>query len=223
MRTARDIYAACNIMPSLQLHQLRVAAVAKLICESFDPPAGGPVKINDVVLACLFHDMGNIIKSDLTKFPEFRSERGLEYWENEKKEFINRYGNNAHTANVAIAKEIGLRNKVVALIDGVGFSRLADILASDSYGLKIVEYADTRVGPHGVLSIKDRLYEAKNRYDARQKRKSYYDTDENFERLAAVAHKLEEQILAGARIRTEDINDVAVAPLIKELRTYPVA
>ena len=41
-------------MPGLQLHQLRVAAVGKLICEHLKKP----VRTKDVVVACLFHDMG---------------------------------------------------------------------------------------------------------------------------------------------------------------------
>ena len=82
MRTPREIYAEFKIMPNLQLHQLRVAAVGKLISEHFTVP----VNVRDVVLACLFHDMGNILKFDLTQFPEFREPQGILYWEEVKKE-----------------------------------------------------------------------------------------------------------------------------------------
>jgi 5'-deoxynucleotidase YfbR-like HD superfamily hydrolase len=54
-------------MRNLQLHQLRVAAVGQIICESipdFD-------ETEEVVTTCLLHDMGNIIKFDLNYFPEF--------------------------------------------------------------------------------------------------------------------------------------------------------
>ncbi len=66
MKTVQQIYNDYNILPLLQLHQLRVAGVAKLITESITIP----VDAQAVVLACLFHDMGNIIKADFTYFPE---------------------------------------------------------------------------------------------------------------------------------------------------------
>src|SRR3989344_8748672 len=103
MKTPREIYSAYKIMPSLQLHQLRVAAVAKLLCEGCTKP----INEHDVILACLFHDMGNIIKSELSYFPDFTEPEGVEYWERVKADFVEAYGTDSHTANIAIAKEIG--------------------------------------------------------------------------------------------------------------------
>ena len=63
-----NIYAKYKIPPQLQTHQLRVAAVAKTICEHLWP------KLSDmrtIISTCLVHDMGNIIKFDLDKFPKF--------------------------------------------------------------------------------------------------------------------------------------------------------
>ena len=60
MKTPREIYTAYKIMPNLQLHQLRVAAVGKLICDNFNPPAGGTVNERGVILARLFSHMGKI-------------------------------------------------------------------------------------------------------------------------------------------------------------------
>lgn len=219
VKTARQIYTEYKIMPALQLHQLRVAAVAKLIADNFQNPAN----TKDVVLAGLFHDMGNIIKSDLVTFPEFLEPEGIDYWAHVKKDFIEKYGKDAHTANVLIAREIGLPNAVVKLLDGVGFSRLTSILASDSCELKICEYADTRVGPYGVLSIEERLAEARARYVAGYKRKQYYETSEDFEKLSRAARELEKQISASAKIVPDNITDAVITNAIEELREYPVS
>ncbi len=216
MRTPADIYAEYKIMPSLQLHQLRVAAVAKLICDNLDKP----IDERNVVLACLFHDMGNIIKSDLTKFPDFRADKGLEYWEGVKASFIKKYGKNTHEANVAIAKEIGLPAATISYIDSVSFSNLDTIVASASYEQKICEYADTRVGPYGILPLRERLEEARSRYVASGK--NYY-TEEGYARLSKAAEELEEQIFAEVSITPQHINDAAITPVIEELRTYAVA
>jgi len=58
-RSVWEIYTAYTVLPSLQLHMLRVAAVAKVICdnwiwEDFDKEA--------TMTSCFLHDMGNILK-----------------------------------------------------------------------------------------------------------------------------------------------------------------
>ena len=82
MRIPREVYSEYKIMPTLQLHQLRVAAVARLVCDHLTHP----INTRDVILACLFHDMGNIIKSNLNHFPEFCEPEGTAYWEKVKAE-----------------------------------------------------------------------------------------------------------------------------------------
>ena len=219
MRIAQDIYTEYKIMPSLQLHQLRVAAVAKLLCEHFKEP----VKERVVVLACLFHDMGNIIKSDLGYFPEFVEPEGREYWEKVKADFVEKYGGNHHQANVVIAKEIHLPAASVAFINGIGFSKLAEVVADLSWERKIVQYADLRVGPHSVLLLKERLQEGRKRYTATRTERPYYEFDEEFERLARAAEELETQITAQVAITPESIHEAAVQGSFKELRNYNIA
>jgi hypothetical protein len=217
MKTAREMYSTYKIMPSLQLHQLRVAAVGKLICDNFKQQ----VNERDVILACLFHDMGNIIKSDPSYFPEFIASEGLEYWERVKVDFVDRYGNDAHTANVSIAREIGLSEEIVALIDAVDFLHSAEICATSSWELKILQYADMRVGPHSVLPLGERLFEGRARYAARNIR--LFDTDEAFEQFSRLAHEFERRIFVETTIKPGGITDATVAPLFEELREYPVA
>ncbi len=50
------IYKKYKIMPQLQEHMFRVAAVALLICENFEDS----LPKEDIVTACLLHDMGKI-------------------------------------------------------------------------------------------------------------------------------------------------------------------
>ena len=101
MRRIQDIYDKYQILPILREHQLRVAAVAKMLCLNLKKP----VKTEQVVLACLFHDMGNIIKFDLKSFPEFYEPLGVAYWQKVKEDFIIKYGHDEHEANIAISKE----------------------------------------------------------------------------------------------------------------------
>ncbi len=218
MRTPREIYAQYKIIPSLQLHQLRVAAVAKLICENFKQP----INTREVVLACLFHDMGNIIKFDLATFPEFTKPEGVGYWEGVKTEYRAKYGTDHHAASQTIAREIGLSETVVGYIGLVGFSHALEVLESDSFEKKICEYSDMRVGPHGVLSLEDRIADGRKRYITRKESVSA-DWKDQFERLKGIEEKLEKQVFAETTTVSEDINDTAVAPIIEELWEYEVA
>lgn len=205
-------------MPNLQMHQLRVAAVGKMICENFSSGGEGqPDNTREVILACLFHDMGNIIKFDLKEFPEFRRDMGLQYWEAVKNDFVRKYGENAHEANVAIANEIGLSRKAVSYIDAISFSNLDNLVASESFEPKICEYADMRVGPYGVLTLAGRLSEARSRYVGRSK--DYY-TAEGFQKLKAAAEELEGQIFAFAKIKPEDITEEAISAHVGKLRDF---
>jgi hypothetical protein len=71
-----DIYKDYQIPDNLQLHQLRVAGVAKL---TFDNWLSEKPDINLITSVCLLHDMGNIIKFDFEKFPQL-VEGDIEHW-----------------------------------------------------------------------------------------------------------------------------------------------
>ncbi len=213
----REVYAAYRIMPGLQMHQMRVAAVAELVFSHFDQP----LRERTIVLACLFHDMGNLIKSDFAQFPEFLEPQGVEYWQGVKDEFIAKYGNKSHEANVKIAQELQLPPPVVALIDGIGFGSMAKTAAADSWEQKIVEYADCRVGPHGVLSLEERLVSTRERYLSRGDREYYEEA--GFIALKKSAHEIEDQLFAHAQIGPSAINDESAAPIIDRLWEYQVS
>jgi hypothetical protein len=217
MTTPREIYAAYKIMPNLQLHQLRVAAVGKRIAES------APYALDEksIVLAGLFHDMGNIIKSDLSVFPEFSEPEGAAHWEAVKAEFIQKYGDKTHRANIKIAQELKLPQRVIDIIDAVGFSNIKNVSDGDFWEEKIVEYADCRVGPRGVLPLRERSEEGRVRYIARTANDTGY-SEEMFEILYQEAVGLETQIFVMSTITPAEITDESIAPLIEQLWDYPV-
>jgi HD domain len=154
-------------MQNLQEHQLRVAAVAQLVCDSIE----GFTETKDVVAACLLHDMGNIIKFDLTYFPEFVQPEGLEHWQKVKDEFVLKYGDDEHIATEHIAREVMASKSTLDFVDNVGFRKLPITEAGTSLGQKICAYADMRVGPKGVLSIEKRTTDLRVRYEGRVRQK----------------------------------------------------
>lgn len=209
MRTPKEIYEAYQIMPNLQLHQLRVAAVGKFLCDNFTES----VNKNDVLLACLFHDMGNIVKFDLSRFPEALEPHGLAYWEGVQQEYFEKYGRDQHAANVAIAKELGLPQQIIEMYERSGYSKIRDIVERGTIELKIVQYADLRVAPHGVVSLAERFADFAQRY-------AQGKTDA----AALEAGKgLEQQIFARSLIQPEDITNEIIEPLTTKLYKNPIA
>ena len=117
MNEISKIYEEYNIFNGLQNHMLRVAAVAQLICDSIDQE----VERDNIISACLLHDMGNIIKSKLDKFPELLEPEGLGYWTNVQNEFFEKYGRDEHHATMQIGKEVGVSEKTLMYMDLMGF------------------------------------------------------------------------------------------------------
>ena len=220
-RTPLDIYREYRIYRGLQDHQLRVAAVGKYI----DDRSHTRVDTRLIILAGLFHDMGNIIKARLHQPSPLIEPEGLEHWQQVKKEFHEKYGDNEHDATREICRDIGLPEEVVQLIDDMGFSKMERTLESGSPDLKVVEYADMRVAPYGVLSLDERQREARERYADRDSatHKHAFGDVERYEYLLGKTHELETNLMVSADFQPEEITDASVVHIIEELKGFPVS
>ena len=205
-----EIYTEYKIMPNLQEHMLRVAAVASLICDNFNES----LLKDDIITACLLHDMGNIIKFKLDLFPEFNKPEGVEYWQNVQKEYIEKYNKNESVAHTKIAQEIGVSERVIELINAISFLSAPFNFLDTDFGKKIVEYCDERVGLFGVVSIELRLMDLRKRYAHYGGHTPERDAFEN------AVKQIEKQIFAKCKIKPSDINDKTVAPIILKLRNF---
>jgi hypothetical protein len=214
MKTVSQIYNEYRIMLPLQMHMLRVAAVASLICDSMNIE----VEKENIVIASLFHDMGNLIKCDMTVFPDFFNPEGIEHWSKIKAEMIEKYGKDEHHANLEIMREIGLSDRIIYLSDQNNFSLLCSQLRNSDINVMITHYADGRVGPFGVLSYQDRQNEAGKRYKD-------HDTsswEANRQELVSCGLEIEKKIFSNCKIKPEDINNETVAPIIEALKEFVV-
>lgn len=212
MKNITQIYEEYQIMPNLQLHQLRVAAVAKQISHAATIRVDG----HSVIAACLIHDIANIIKFELKRFPEFLEPEGLEYWQDVQKAFIDTYGADEHRASLKIAADMNLPQAVVDLVRGIGFSEIPNITKRGSLEEKICCYADQRVGPFGVITIEERLKEGKARYAHRTDRK----LSVNFDEIAEDLRTLEQQVFDYSNILSTDITNDSIEPEIELLKKF---
>jgi hypothetical protein len=214
-RKILDIYTEYKIPPNLQRHMLWVAAVATMIYDNFEEP----LSKEDVVTACLLHDMGNIVKYDMDYFPQFHEPEGKEYWQNVQNEFKNKYGKKEHEATRAIAKNIGLPKNIVDMVGKFDFFLHCIHLEGNDMGLKIMNYSDNRVNPFGIVSYDERMEEARKRY---QNREDNNIDEEKRQKFVACGKDIEKQIFAKCKIKPEDINDETVKPIVESLKNFVI-
>lgn len=200
-------------MPQLVTHQLRVASVANMVCDflSID------IDKDNIIKACALHDMGNIVKFNLDinhRKEYYNDTNNLEDWISVQKDFIDRYGHNDHKANLAIVKELGMSERIYDLIDNINSDLVEEMIFSSDFAKKICMYADSRVSPHGVVSIEERSLNAIERY----KDHPYNFTEK--ERLSFVKKitEIEKQIFSLSNIKPEDINDESIRGYIEKIK-----
>ncbi len=210
-----ELYDNYKIMPQLAMHQLRVAAVAYAIEQALFEP----LHEEELISACLLHDMGNILKFDFAVFPEYLEPQGRAYWEEVREAWKKRYGTDEHAATLAIAREIGVSGRTMEYIDAVGFSKAAAAARGDSFEKKIACYADQRVAPQGVVSLDERLEEGFRRYAGREDRK---EDDEAIAANAAALKEIERQIFSRASDTAESITPTLCEHHVAALKKYHV-
>lgn len=208
-----EIYQRYQLMPSLQLHQLRVAAVASRIAEEFKQLQ---VDEEAIISACLLHDLANIIKFDLNYFPEMLEPEGLTYWQEMQKEMIQQYGHDEERATNLMVEELGLPQRVCELVRAIGFAAAEENLLSGDLAKKICAYSDMRVAPWGIVSLEERIKDLEKRYPADQQEAS----SETFEIFAQALRQIEQQIFNYLELRPEDITTELESGKIDTLRNF---
>ncbi len=227
-----DIYVQYHIMPSLRTHQYRVAGVAQSLCDALH------IVDDNIIAACLLHDMGNILKFKLDLFPDFLEPEGLDYWKKVKADYHRTYGDDEHSATMIIAKEVlgafhGSEktaadmqknyqkmikpSRVIELIDAIGFSNAQYNFESSDIGRKIAAYSDMRVEPYGVTSLNHRLKDGHKRFKLQ---KPEVSNDVFFNEMSEFLKKIEHQLFSALAIKPADITEQKVQSYIKALREF---
>jgi hypothetical protein len=218
-----EIYKNYDIPENLQIHMLRVASVAMVICENLKSDLSNEEKEN-IVKASLLHDMGNIIKFNLELFPQFLEPQGLAYWSGIKQDFINKYGNDEHKATSEIAKEIGVGDRVLELINSVGFTKAKENFESADIAKMICCYSDQRVAPTGVKSLQQRIDEGLGRYmknrDLKEVDREKFITSNKF--YGEFLKKMEVKVFKNSKVEPGEINDEMISKFINNLKNSEI-
>lgn len=206
------IYDRFNIPPNLRMHMFRVASVGKLICNKWK---GKSIDKEDIVAALLLHDLGNIVKFDLESvgginFLDEQERKRIDFWRGIKVSVKEKYGETDHIATIGMAKELELDKKLMYLLEEMGHAEdfKYDLSKSDNFNLKILVYSDVRVGPRGVISMKERFEDLFKRYQPPRV--------DLFRKLYSICDDVEKQLFANLSIRPEEINDETVNPFVAQ-------
>ncbi len=208
------IYKRYKTPRNLILHMLRVSAVAEKIYSNWND---SEIKKEDILASCLLHDLGNIVKMG-NNIPSGNSDfddpilDSFEFQEI-KKDFISKYGEDDDIANHLIAREIGVNSNVLFIIENMSTSIFPNFrFQPGNWELKICKYSDLRVAPSGIMSVEDRLIEASKRYDFDLEKEIFY------------SRNLEKDIFSNVSISPSFITPVScqsfISKYIKELKLY---
>jgi hypothetical protein len=219
-RPISEIYAEYRIPPWLQMHMYRVAAVAATLFDATASRTDEGVFLStdreDLMTACLLHDMGNIIKFDFT-LALHGSEQEAD-WKSVQQDFFARYGHDEHHATIAIMRELGVSERSIAVVDTINFMHCVDISKDGDLLVQIAQYADSRVVPSGIASLAERMSDMYIRYAHK-----HPETSEETKRQVAALQTIEHLLFEHLTITPEYITESSVSSLRDSLRDFPIA
>jgi hypothetical protein len=215
MKKISTIYQSYQIMPNLQAHMFRVAAVAKIILSHLREPLSAE-ETHHIISACLLHDMGNIVKFNLNYFPEFLEPQGLVYWKGVQNKFLEKYGREQHNIHHKIAEELRVHQRTLQLIDAVGAWKACENKTSDDIGRKICAYSDMRVEPYGITSLNSRLTDLKNRHI----KSAHAENEHEYKSAHVCLFEIEKELFSLTDISPGEITEENAASIIALLAEY---
>lgn len=217
--TIKAIYQKYEVNPRLQTHMLRVTALAKII---FDHWHGSKLNYHSLITACLLHDLGNIIKTDMVNNPPTEG-GGVTHWIEVKNSMTQKYGNDDHEATLAMCREIGVSEEVLFIVNNKEFKSFDFVLDSDNWDLKVITYADHRIGFDGLLGLKQRFDDQIKRYSlSTSGNKKAAIISEKGPFLIECAFKIEKEIQEKVDLDLNKISDNEVNSEFPDLLNFEI-
>ncbi len=195
----KTLYRKFGITPNLAQHMLIVAGVVLFIRDHW---IGEILDWESLRKAALLHDVGNVVKFDLDKYPELLGEEkaNLDYWKQIQKQTINKYGNDDHEATKKMLNEVGVDKKIIEIIIQKSFGNSKQTAASKDWYSKILLYSDLRVLTAGVATMQERFKDIKERMPK-------YVNRPDFRELLKACEDIESQIQENLDVSVSEINN----------------
>lgn len=193
-----EIYKKFGIPPNLQQHMVWVASVAEFIANNWKD---SQIDKSRLLKASLVHDLGNIVKFNFDKHPEFLGDeiKNINYWREKQTEIINKYGSDDHSVTQKMLNEIGLDSESIEVISTKSFANAVETSNTNNWYLKILLYSDMRVLPFGICTLEERLEDI-------MKRMPQYYTRPDINDLLNACRRVEIDIQKNITCDVDEIN-----------------
>jgi putative nucleotidyltransferase with HDIG domain len=166
----KQIFIEYMVPRNLQEHMLRVASLAEIILDHWNGPT---LDKEAIIQACIFHDIAKPINFDLAKQAQFgMSSAEIAILDKLQRRLKTSYSNEEHHATVEICKEIGCSSTAVKIVNDLEWSYIPTLLSKDDLAPLIPIYGDMRIGPRGILTLKQRLEDLKTRTGEKEHEKN---------------------------------------------------
>jgi len=201
----KDIYKKFGITPNLAQHMLTVTKVALFIGDHWQGPK---IDWEMVKKTALLHDLGNIVRFDLDKHSYFLGpeKARINHWKKVQKRTIIKYGSDDHEATRKMLDELGVNLKIKKIILDKSFGNSVQVAKSNDWYAKILHYCDSRVMPHGVVTLKERLQDIRGRMPK-------YANRPDFEDLLSASREIESQIQQHLGVSVSKINKNSISKI----------
>jgi hypothetical protein len=198
-----EIYKEFGTPPNLCEHMLRVCGIVSFIESHWK----GLQQVNwDLAKkAALLHDLGNVVRFDLDKHPEFlgNEQKNVKHWKEVQIKVIEKYGTDDHEATKHMLGEINASEELIEIILNKSFGNSITTMNSNNWPLKILSYADLRTLPQGIGTLDERLHDIRERMPK-------YSERPDFEDLVAASKENERQIQENIDMSLGEIKDTVV-------------
>ena len=192
-----------------------MAAVGKYLIDYWQGPA---IDESAIVTALLVHDLGNLVKFDLTGSTKALDPTLLtNEWREQQTQLRAKYGYHSHQATLQMLQELGLPEKVRQLAAKMNAADVCQI-AEDSLAQQICEYADLRVIPTGVTSLHDRLVDLRHRYSHHPG----WDNEINFQQNVTCAKQIEDRLQQHTSVDITQIPPEKIQALLVKLPQFAI-
>ena len=198
-----EIYEKFGIPPNLQEHMLKVCGIVEFVQKHW---SGKDIVDWDLIKKiALLHDLGNIVKFDFDKHPEFLGEEqaNVEHWKQIQNKVVTKYGSDDHEATEKMLKEIGLKENAIEIILDKSFGNSIETRNSNNWPLKVLYYADLRTLPFGIGTLEERITDVKDRIPK-------YSNRPDFNDLVEACREIEKQIQNNLNVPVGNITDDVV-------------
>lgn len=159
----QDVYNSFDILPSLQLHMLRVAAVTQEVCKQIDKKLSTETTL--LITASLLHDLGNLVKFDMTLFPGLFEPEWVKYRKHQQQKTKEQYGFPAEPATIQMCKELPLSSSTQILLESVLTSDFKQAIENKlSLKVLLIHFADMNIWIDWYLPRQERIQKLRNRF-----------------------------------------------------------